>query len=466
MYRNQIDAFIDAHKEEMIEDLKTLVRINSQKGEAKEGMPFGEGPACVVAAAEEMMKKYGLSTTNYENYVVTGDFNEKEKALDILAHLDVVPVSEDWTVTQPFEPKIVGDRIYGRGVIDDKGPAVAALYALRAIKELGIDLKKNVRLILGSDEECGSSDLEYYYAKEEEAPATFSPDASFPLVNIEKGRLARKFARKVSSCEGLAAITAFHGGDKVNVVPAKAWAEVQGIDITVVNQAIAEDQSGVIFTATEENGKVKIAAKGVAAHASLPEGGKNGICALLTLLTRLPLSDTENLEAMKGILTLMPYGDVHGEAAGISMKDDISGELTLNLGILNFDGETWTGEFDSRVPICGNDETVTKVLASGFKAYGFEMEEGNMILPHHVPEESELVQKLLDSYERYTGKREKPIAMGGGTYVHDLKCGVAFGCEIDGVDNHMHGDDEFFDLDVFYLSAKIFADAILKICNE
>ena len=133
------------------------------------------------------MKKYGLATRNYENYVVTGDFSEKEKALDILAHLDVVPVTEDWTVTKPFEPKIVDGKIYGRGTADDKGPAIAALYALRAIRELGIPMKKSVRLILGSDEECGSGDLEYYYAKEQEAPYTFTPDADFPLINIEKG---------------------------------------------------------------------------------------------------------------------------------------------------------------------------------------------------------------------------------------------------------------------------------------
>ena len=103
MYREQIDAYIDSKKEEMLQDMMTLVRINSQKGEAKPGMPFGEGPAEVLAKAEEMMASYGLTTKNYDNYVVTGDFGPGEKELDILAHLDVVPVTEDWTVTQPFD---------------------------------------------------------------------------------------------------------------------------------------------------------------------------------------------------------------------------------------------------------------------------------------------------------------------------------------------------------------------------
>lgn len=119
MYREKLDAYIDSKKEEMLEDLMTLVRIDSQRGEAKTGMPFGEGPVHALEAAQGLMKKYGLATRNYENYVVTGDFSEKEKALDILAHLDVVPVTEDWTVTKPFEPKIVDGKIYGRGTADE-----------------------------------------------------------------------------------------------------------------------------------------------------------------------------------------------------------------------------------------------------------------------------------------------------------------------------------------------------------
>ena len=131
MYREQIDAYIDSKKEEMLQDVMKLVRIDSQRGTAEPGMPFGKGPAMVLDAAEQMMKAYGLDTRNYEHYVVTGDLGEGEKKLDILAHLDVVPVTDEWTVTKPFEPLILDGKIYGRGTSDDKGPAIAALYALR-----------------------------------------------------------------------------------------------------------------------------------------------------------------------------------------------------------------------------------------------------------------------------------------------------------------------------------------------
>ena len=466
MYREMIDAFIDSHQEEMLEDLKTLVRIDSRRGKAEEGKPFGEGPAKVLQAAEELMRAYGLKTKNYENYVVTGDFNEEEKGLDVLAHLDVVPVTPDWTVTDPFDPLVKDGKIYGRGTADDKGPAIAALYALRAIKESGIPLKKNVRLILGSDEECGSEDLEYYYGLEEEAPMTFTPDAEFPVINIEKGRLAKNFGREFGEEPVLPEVAEMHGGDKVNVVPASAWALIKGLDEETV-KAAAEDAGicGVIFRTEKEEEGVRIHAKGVAAHASTPEDGKNAICGLLKLIGNLPLAETEKTKTLQGLSKLFPVGDTRGEALGIAMEDRESGSLTMNLGILNLENNSLTGTFDSRVPVCGTDENVTKVVSEKLSDIGCTMEEGGMTSVHYVPGDSVLVKSLLASYEAYTGIKGEPQFMGGGTYVHDLKNGVAFGCMDPAVDNHMHGDDEFMMLDVLWMSAKIFADAIIRLCS-
>ena len=138
-YKKQIDEWIDSHTDEMMRDLCMLMKIESVRTHAQDGMPYGPGPAKAVKAMEGLMEAYGLRVRNYENYCVAGDLDpEKEKALDILAHLDVVPVSDTWTKTQPFEPYIEGDYIYGRGSSDDKGPAVAALYAMRAVRETGI----------------------------------------------------------------------------------------------------------------------------------------------------------------------------------------------------------------------------------------------------------------------------------------------------------------------------------------
>ena len=468
MYREKIDAYIDSKKDEMLEDLKTLVRINSQRGRSEEGKPFGDGPAKVIAAAEGLMKQYGLQTTNYDNYVVTGDFGTQEKALDILAHLDVVPVTEDWTVTEPFQPKVVDGRIYGRGTADDKGPAIAALYALRAIRELGLPMKKSVRLILGSDEECGSGDLEYYYAREQEAPYTFTPDADFPLINIEKGSFKGEFSANFPAEDAKAYVVSFTSGDKVNVVPARAELVVAGVEAAVVEEAAARvtAQTQVAFTIeSQADGTVKVSAKGVAAHASTPAEGKNALTATLRLITALPLDATKGLTALLGLEALFPYEDTCGKQAGIDRENEESGALTLCFSIMDYTTEHLHAIFDARLPIGCTKENTSYPVKEALAQYGITLDNDELREPHCVPGDSWFVQTLLGSYERYFGKKGKALSTGGGTYVHELERGVAFGCMVPEVDNHMHGDDEFMEIEMLLRSAKIFADAILKICN-
>ena len=192
MYRKEIEGFIDSHREEMIEDICTLCRINSEKMPYVEGKPYGEGPFQALQAALGMAEGYGFSIRNYDNYVGTADLNDKERQLDILAHLDVMPQGTGWTYP-PFDVTEHEGKLYGRGTADDKGPAVAALYAMMAVKAIRPELHKNVRLILGTDEESGSADIAYYFAREAPPPHVFSPDGDFPVINIEKGRFAPVF---------------------------------------------------------------------------------------------------------------------------------------------------------------------------------------------------------------------------------------------------------------------------------
>lgn len=466
MYKELIDAYLEGKENEMLEDLKALIRIDSQKSAALPGKPFGEGPARALALGQELMEKYGLSVKNYDNYVVTGDYGSGEKALDILAHLDVVPVTDEWTVTKPFDPIVEDGKIYGRGSADDKGPAVAALYAIRAVKALGIPLKKSLRLVLGSDEECGSSDLEHYYSIETEAPYTFTPDGSFPVINLEKARLAKKFKAKAPLMETLPRICAIHAGDKVNVVPARAEALVEGINEEILERMAdrAAEQTNALFVWEQEGDRTLIRVKGTAAHASTPEAGNNALTALLQLLSMLPMADSLGFQMVCGLHEMFPHGDTAGTALQVSMEDEESGALTMNLGILSYQDGQISGSFDSRAPLCADDENLTEVLRRKFAALGFEMEEGGMTPAHYVSPDSEFVRTLLDSYERYTGIKGKPLAIGGGTYVHELERGVAFGCDMPGVDNHMHGDDEFMEINTMVMSAKIFADVIVKLC--
>ncbi len=469
MLKEQLKAYMESHREEMINDISTLVAIKSDKGEAREGAPFGEGPAAALKKAMEICAEKGFAVKNWDGYVCTADMNDKEAGLDILAHLDVVPVSDGWTMTEPFAPKLIGNKLYGRGTADDKGPAMAALYAMKAVKDLGIELKSNCRLILGTDEECGSSDIRHYYAQVPEAPCTFSPDAEFPCINIEKGSINTLYHASYAPSAALPRILSVDGGTKINVVPNKAEAVVEGFGMDVLKDIADETTAatGVTFS-FEGEGKVNITARGVDAHASMPEKGNNAITGLLTFLTALPAAESEMMDKLRAFQKLYPHGDGQGLAAGIAMEDKESGAMTSTLDIFHLNETGFEGQTDCRCPVCATDENVTEVLRAGAEKAGLTLDERCTLNPPHcVPADSPFIKTLLSAYESYTGQKGEPLAIGGGTYTHHLKNGVAFGCEFPGSEDcHMHGNDEFVNIDELILSAEIFAQVIVDICGK
>lgn len=466
--KEKIVTYMEAHRQEMVEDICALCRINSEKMPYQSGKPYGEGAFQALERALSMAEDYGFLIKNYDNYVGTADLNDGEACLDILAHLDVVPAGEGWEVTEPFEPVEKDGKLYGRGTADDKGPAVAALYAMRAVKELGFPTERNCRLILGTDEECGSSDIVHYYEKEKEAPMTFSPDGEFPVVNIEKGRLAGNFTREFAASKALPRLLSVNAGIKVNVVPGKASASAQGLDLSDLCDLAREMEGelGVEFEIKADEDVSYITAVGKGAHASTPQEGTNALTALLVLLTRLPFAPCEQIDALKDLLELMPHGDTCGEALGISMSDELSGNLTLAFSLLSVNDGSLEGSFDSRCPLCANEENVLLPVKERLGEKGFILHNTSMVKPHHVDEHSEFVQTLLRVYEQYTGNEGRCEAMGGGTYVHSLEHGVAFGASMPGTDNRMHGADEFVIVDDLVTAAEIFAQVIVDLCGK
>lgn len=467
MYKKQIEEYIDSHRQQIIDDVSLLCRINSEKSAYQEGKPYGEGPSRALALALSRAEQYGFAVHNYDNYVGTADLNDKEKQLDILAHLDIVPAGEGWTVTGPFEPLEKDGRLYGRGTADDKGPAVAALYAMRAIKDLGIPVSKNVRLILGTDEECGSSDIKHYYKEEEEAPMTFSPDGAFPVVNIEKGALPGNFTAEFEASDKLARVISIQAGTKVNVVPGKAKAVFEGLDDDLVRSvgAEVEKETGVSFGIQGMNSTLEITAVGKGAHASTPHEGRNALTALLLLIKKLPFAACEQITLLHKLESLFPWNDTSGKALGIAMADELSGELTLAFSLLTVDATSLDATFDSRCPICSNEENVLEPVRRKLAENGMTLTNTSMRPSHYVDGDSDFVKTLNAAYERYTGRKGGCESMGGGTYVHDLKNGVAFGASMPGTDNNMHGADEFVDIEELLTSAKIFAQVIADLCK-
>ena len=465
-YQQKIFDYIDAHEDELVQDVIRLCRIDSVKAPYEEGKPYGDGPYQALMAAMHLCEHYGFRTTNYDNYVITADMNAGAPNLDILAHMDVVAAGDGWTVTKPFDPILKDGKIYGRGSSDDKGPALAALYAMRAVKELGLPVTKNCRLILGSNEECGSSDIAHYYAVEAEAPMTFSPDAEFPVTNVEKGQFRCDITAAFSKAEKGARLISFEGGTTTNIVPGKAEALVEGVDDDVIRKeadAVTE-ATGVKFVITGSQNGLRIHAEGHGAHASLPEGGKNAVLALLQLVNRLPLAKNHQTELLKKFGKFFPYGDHYGDALGIHIKDEISGSTTVSLNIMRVSETELYAKFDSRTSIAADEVNTVEKAKNELEKAGFGVEV-HYVGPHAVPADSPFIKTLLSSYETVTGLKGRCVAIGGGTYVHHLKNGVAFGAVGETTDTHMHGADEFMLVDELKQAAKVYALSIAELCK-
>ena len=467
IYR-QIDDYVEKHKAEMISDILTLCRIDSEKMPYQMGSPFGVGITQALSSALNIAEGYGFTINNYDNYVGTADLApDKEKRLDILAHLDVVPAGEGWTVTKPFSPVEKDGRLYGRGTADDKGPAMAALLAMRCVKDLAIPVSGNVRLILGTDEETASVDIRHYYEVETEAPMTVSPDADFPVINVEKGRYQPVFHRNFEARNPMPGILGIKAGIRQNVVPGRASAVISGLDDNLVRDAGKKltKKIGVRFTVTGAEGGLEVTAEGETCHASAPAEGKNALTALIALLAELPFADSARVRTVRDLAKLFPYEDMTGKALGIDLEDEVSGRTTAVLSVLEMDEDELTFGIDCRVPACGNKQNVVEPVKAAAGKYGFALSSEDMVQAHVVSPDSRFVRTLLDAYRTVTGEEGFCRSTGGGTYVHDLKNGVAFGASMPKTDNRMHAADEFAEISDLTQAAKIYAVAIAELCK-
>jgi succinyl-diaminopimelate desuccinylase len=464
-WETKLDQWIEGHEALLVNMAARLMEIRSVRTSPQPGMPYGPGPAAALAEGMRICREAGFSVTNYDNHVGTADLNDGERKLDILVHLDVVDAGSGWE-TDPFHAVIQDGMLIGRGASDDKGPAAAAMLAMRALRETGAPLRYNVRLLLGTDEESGFSDLRYYYAREPYAPYTFSPDTEFPVVNTEKGRFLLSAVRNWKKQRPAPKILSVRGGTGANVVPAEAEAVVCGFPIGLVREVCArtEGETGVKLAVSEQADGVRIAARGINAHASRPEQGNNAVTALLSALCALPLTEDVETETLRALNAIFPHGDNDGSAVGIAMADDIAGELTLALTLFQMDEAGLSFTTDLRVPLCATRENCRDILVPRLLSAGFAVQ-GEMQLAHHVPEEERFVQTLLSCYERCTGEKGYCLAIGGNTYVHGIPGGVAFGCQMPGFRSNLHGAGERILVRDLLTAARIYASAIWEICS-
>ncbi len=452
-----LDRALEALKEDMVDTLARWIRIPSVRAErSADNAPFGPNVRLALETAMADIRRLGMEPRDVDGYCCDTEIGEGDETIAVLAHLDVVPEGDGWH-NDPYGAAIVDGRMVGRGTSDDKGPGVAALFAMKAIKDAGIPLRRRCRLILGCDEECGMEDLEYYEKKIGLPDKGFSPDANFPLINTEKGIMQME----LHAPERDERLLELASGTRANVVPGLATALLAGDwrEQAMEVFTVGEEDDDCQIEAVLENGSTRLNVTGIPAHASTPEKGKNAAKMLLTVLNNLGIGG----DPVKLLVETAGEGD-EGKNLGIAGSDDVSGRLTINLGLLSLKDGKINATFDCRFPVFFNDRTIVETVEKRLAPAGFTMEPVEASQPHHVPESSELVVKLMNVYNGIMRENAKPLAIGGGTYARHLKEGVAFGMLFPGEKELEHQADESIDLNNFIRTARIYAYAIVELC--
>jgi succinyl-diaminopimelate desuccinylase len=450
---------------ELITELQQLIQIPSvlDEEQSSSAQPFGPEP---LKALEWMLQKgqeAGMTIKNVDQMAGHIEMGEGEELLGILGHVDVVPAGKGWTFP-PFEGQINNDRLYGRGAIDDKGPTMAAWMAMKLVKEAGIPLNKRVRLIIGTDEESGFRCVERYFEKEEMPHIGFAPDADFPIINAEKGIATLRFTTtKLDEDEQL---HSFQAGTRTNMVPDLATAVVQLKHDTLENdfeQFKKEHnlQGSVAF----EHDVVVLTLEGKSAHAMEPNEGVNAGVYLAEFLKGIVT--TSGSKTFVDFVSTSFLNDSRGHAFALNYQDEMSGETTLNAGILSFDSAVGgTVDVSLRYSVSFEfDKNVTKCQTL-LRENSISVDVVSNSTPHYIEESDELIQSLSRVYERQTGEKATLLSIGGGTYARVLTKGVAFGMLFPGEKDVAHQVDEFVDIPNLIKAVAIYADAICELASN
>ena len=452
------------HKEDLLKDLFELLSVRSILGtDITEETPFGSGPREALDLILSFGERDGYKTKLVENKAGHIEVGQGEELFGILGHVDVVPVVEaDWT-SHPFKPEIRDGKIFARGSLDDKGPTMAAYYAVKLLDKLGVKWNKRVRVIIGSDEETGFRCVEAYFKHEEQPASGFTPDAMFPLVYAEKARATfdHKLKFLVEDGNYNYKLVKFNGGQVLNMVIASAKAELVGevsdIKEKFENFLALEKLDGEV---TVED-TIKLTLKGKAAHGSTPQYGVNGATKLAEFLSKLGLDN--NGKNFVDYIVEKLANDPFGEKLGIDYSDNEMGEATYNYGIIDYDLLKKVGivSTDCRHPM--KFDLVARL--NGVKVDNIDIEVTSTKEAHYVPKDDELVTTLMDVYRKHTGDtKNDAFVLGGGTYARCLKKGVAFGLLFPDKEDTMHQANEYLEVEDLLLATAIYAEGIYKLC--
>lgn len=445
-----IDKFVDANRQNILRDIARLVKIDSVMGEPEENAPFGKGPAEVLKLGLEISEELGLSVRNCEDRIGYASIGSGDKYISTITHLDVVPTGDGWT-EDPFTMREREDYIIGRGVLDDKGPSVLCLYALKYLKDNNVPLNYEVRALLGINEENNMADVEYYLANYPAPAFCFSPDANFPLCNGEKGI----YHGKMVSNAKLGNVIDIKGGFAVNAVCDKAEAWIKAEKLCDAENITAEMQGDLWH----------LTASGVGGHASTPEGTVSAIGLLVDYILSNNIANDEERPFFE-LLALLHH-DYTGKLLGVDAEDGKFEPLTIIGGVIGVeDGRLWQS-IDSRYTTNTSAEKIRTTIQSKAGTYAEVITESDVV-PFYMSLDNPAVRVCIDAYNTVTGENAKPFTIGGGTYARDFPNAVSFGPEHPERPQPewagpIHGIDEAANKEYLFEALKIYIVALIEL---
>ncbi len=454
----KIDAYLEDNWDGIVEDIATLVRIPSFQEDDKksEDAPFGPGPKKALTAALDMAKGMGFETHDAEGYIGFADFPGKsETQIGIIGHMDVVPAGPGWNF-EPYEVTRKDGYLMGRGTLDDKGPSVVALHAMKFWKDQGVEFPYTIRFLFGANEESGMADVAYYRDHYEDPAFLFTPDAEFPVCYGEKGGYdgtltSKPIAERV--------VVEFEGGMATNAVPGLAHA------VVTADAASLPDTDRIKVTDMGD-GLARLDATGKSAHASMPDEGVNAIGLIVDYLLEHDLCTPDERAFFEIDQKLLNYSD--GAGLGIKTSDEYFGPLTVVGGTIAIERDCFVQTLDSRFPTSITPEEITERVGGLMNAIDGTFENTLLMVPFLVKPDSPVIQALLNAYNEATGEDAKPFTMGGGTYAREFKSGASFGPEKPWIKNPewvgmMHGPDEGVSEELLKQSFRIYALTLDKL---
>lgn len=447
--QHPMDKYFDKIVNSTVEILKFDSSMKAPEGENGE-YPFGKETADCLAYFLSLAESFGFETHNYDNYIGEVVFGTG-RAFAILAHLDVVPAGNGWKYP-PFggiinddvsAGGVTGRKIWGRGAMDDKTPAIVCLYALKALKDSGYLPKRKIKLIVGCNEECGWKCIEHYNNANKMPEEGFTPDANFPVIYAEKGIFHFTSFFQIEN----APMTALTAGQRANMVCDYAEAVIT----RKVAEALVTYENPVVGTTLSYDNTTNILkAYGKSAHGSTPEKGANALQALLLFL------GTFSAEIQTA------YDILFNDVLGLKTLEDETGRLTLSPDVASLEKGVLKITSDVRFPATLPLSSVTDKLDGANVVF----ETANYQAPLYNDPNGSLISTLNGVYNQITGKDEKPVAIGGGTYARALKCGCAFGPEVCGEEDTIHQVNEYVTFDRIKLMSKVYFEAIKAVSEN